>query len=92
MKRLHTKLIRLAVVVSCGVSLLSCSSDYEYSYLYRELPFEMEDIHNPHIQPRTVNDGSAVIIVDMAVSGAPTYRTGLQFRLKQFHVGVKKRF
>lgn len=39
-----------------------------------------------------VNDGSAVIIVDMAVSGAPTYRTGLQFRLKQFHVGVKKRF
>ena len=57
MNRLHTKLIRLAVVVSCGVSLLSCSSDYEYSYLYRELPFEMENIHKPHIQPRTVNVG-----------------------------------
>lgn len=55
MKRLHTKLIRLAVVVSCGVSLLSCSSDYEYSYLYRELPFEMENVHKPQIQPRTVN-------------------------------------
>ena len=55
MKRLHTKLIRLAVVVSCGVSLLSCSSDYEYAYLYRELPFEMENVHKPQIQPRTVN-------------------------------------
>lgn len=39
-----------------------------------------------------VNDGSAIIIVDMAVSGASTDGTGLQLWLKQPHVGVKKRF
>ena len=39
-----------------------------------------------------VNDGSAVVIVDMAVSGTSTDRTCFQFGLKQFHVGVKKRF
>ena len=55
MNRLHTKLIRLAVVVSCGVSLLSCGSDYEYSGLYRKLPFDMERVHRPFIPPRTVN-------------------------------------
>ena len=39
-----------------------------------------------------VDDGSAVIIVDVAVSGTPADRAGLQFRLKILHVGVKKRF
>lgn len=39
-----------------------------------------------------VNDGSAVIIVDMAVSSASTDGTGLQSGLKLLHVGVKKRF
>lgn len=39
-----------------------------------------------------VNDGSAVIIVDMAVASASTDGTGLQLWLKQPHVGVKKRF
>lgn len=39
-----------------------------------------------------VNDGSAIIIVDMTVSGTSTDGTGLEFRLKLFHVGVKKRF
>lgn len=55
MDKFSTKLIRLAAVVLFGVSLLSCSSDYEYSYLYRELPFEMEKVHRPQIPPRTVN-------------------------------------
>ncbi len=39
-----------------------------------------------------VNDGSAIVIVDVTVSGTSTDRTGLQFRLKVLHVGVKKRF
>ena len=39
-----------------------------------------------------VNDRSAVVIVDMAVSGATTDGTGFQFGLKLLHVGVKKRF
>ena len=39
-----------------------------------------------------VDDGSAVVVMDVAVSGASTYGTGLPFRLKMLHVGVKKRF
>ena len=39
-----------------------------------------------------VNDGSAVVIVDMAVSGASTDGTGLQLRPELPHVGIKKRF
>lgn len=39
-----------------------------------------------------VNDGSAVIIMDMAVSGASTDGTGLQPGLKLLHEGIKERF
>ena len=39
-----------------------------------------------------VDDGSAVVVMDVAVSGASAYRTGLPFGLKPLHVGVKKRF
>lgn len=39
-----------------------------------------------------VNDGSAVVIMDMAVSSASTDGAGLQFRPKQSHVGIKQRF
>ena len=39
-----------------------------------------------------INDRSAVVVVDMAVSGAPTDGTGLRFRLKMLHVGIKKKF
>lgn len=39
-----------------------------------------------------VGDGSAVVIVDMAVSGAATDGTCFQPELKLLHVGVEKRF
>ena len=39
-----------------------------------------------------INDGSAVVVVDVTVSGASANGTGLQFRLKLLHVGVKKKF
>ena len=39
-----------------------------------------------------VDDGSAVVVMDVAVSGASADGTGLQFRPKQRHVGLKKRF
>lgn len=39
-----------------------------------------------------VNDGSAVVVVDMAVSGTPADGTGLQFRPKQSHVGIEEGF
>ena len=39
-----------------------------------------------------INDGSAVVVVDVTVTRAPTDGTGLQFGLEPLHVGVKKRF
>lgn len=39
-----------------------------------------------------VNEGSAVIIMDMAVAGASTDGAGLQLGSKLLHVGIKKRF
>ena len=39
-----------------------------------------------------VDDGSAVVVMDVAVSGAPADGTGLQTGLKPRHVGIKKRF
>lgn len=38
-----------------------------------------------------VNDGSGIIIVDVTVTGTPR-RDMFQFRLKLFHVGVKRDF
>ena len=38
-----------------------------------------------------VDDGSAIVVMDMAVSGASADGTGLKFGLKPRHVGIKKR-
>lgn len=39
-----------------------------------------------------IYNGSAVVVMDVAVSGAPADGTGLKFGLKFSHVGIKKRF
>lgn len=39
-----------------------------------------------------VNDGSVIIIVNVAVSGTSTDRTSFQLRLKLLHIGVKEKF
>ena len=39
-----------------------------------------------------IYNGSAVVVMDMAVSGASADGTGLKFGLKPRHVGIKKRF
>ena len=39
-----------------------------------------------------VDDGSAIVVMDMAVSGAPADGTGLQTGLEQRHIGIKKKF
>ena len=39
-----------------------------------------------------VNDGPAVVVMNVTVSAAPADVTGFQFRAKQGHVGIKKRF
>ena len=39
-----------------------------------------------------IYNGSAVVVMDVAVSGAPADGTGLQTGLEQRHIGIKKRF
>ena len=39
-----------------------------------------------------VDDGAAIVIVDVTVTGASTDGTGLKVGLKHSHVGIKKRF
>ncbi len=39
-----------------------------------------------------VNDGTPVVVMDMAISGAVTDGTGLQFRAELSHKGVKEKF
>ena len=39
-----------------------------------------------------VNDGTPVIVMDMAIPGAVTDGTGFQFRAKLCHKGVKEKF
>ena len=39
-----------------------------------------------------VNDGAAIVVVDVTVTGASTDGTGFKVGLKLSHVGIKKRF
>ena len=39
-----------------------------------------------------INDGAAIVVVDVTVTGASTDGTGLKVGLKLSHVGIKKRF
>ena len=39
-----------------------------------------------------VNDGAAIVVVDVTVTGTSADRTALKFWLKLSHVGIKKRF
>ena len=39
-----------------------------------------------------VNDGVAIVVVDVTVTGASTDVTGLKVGLKHSHIGIKKRF
>jgi len=55
MTTFSTRLIRLASAIILGLGLLSCSSDYEFAYLYRNLPFDMEKVHRPQIPPRQIS-------------------------------------
>lgn len=55
MTTFSTRLIRLASAIILGLGLLSCSSDYEFAYLYKNLPFDMEKVHRPQIPPRQLS-------------------------------------
>ena len=49
MTTFDTKMIRIAAASFLCAALLSCSSDYEFAYLYKDLPFEMNKVERPHI-------------------------------------------
>lgn len=55
---------------------------------------EPEDTQTVFLAPAAykVDDGTVIIVVDMAVPGAATDGAGLQIRLEQFHVGIKDKF
>ncbi len=55
MTALNSKLIRLAATFLLGASMLSCASDYEFAYLYDDLPFEMKKVERPDIPAREVD-------------------------------------
>ncbi len=50
-----TTFFRTALALILGASLLSCSSDYEFAYLYKDLPFEMEKVERPQIPAREIS-------------------------------------
>jgi len=55
MTTFNTGLFRIAAVVLLGGPLLSCSTDYEFAYLYEDLPFDMERVERPYIPAREID-------------------------------------
>ena len=54
MNAFKSGLIWPAVVLLSWTTLFSCTSDYEFAYLYEDLPFEMERVHRPQIPAREI--------------------------------------
>ena len=50
-----TMLKRLATCIIAYFAIASCTSDYEFSYLYEDLPFDMEQVKRPQIPLREVD-------------------------------------
>ena len=50
-----TMIKRLATFVLTAMALAACGSDYEFAYLYEDLPFEMEQVQRPQIPVREVD-------------------------------------
>lgn len=50
-----TRLYRLAILAFSAMIIASCVSDYEFAYLYEDLPFEMEKVARPQIPAREVD-------------------------------------
>ena len=47
-----TMLKRIAICIIASVALASCTSYYEFAYLYEDLPFDMEQVERPQIPAR----------------------------------------
>ena len=49
-------LYKLAICAIAALTLMSCcNSDYEFAYLYEDLPFDMEKVQRPNIPSREVD-------------------------------------
>ena len=55
MTTFFTRLTRLAAALLLGVCALSSCSEYEFEYLYKDLPFEMAKVQRPQIPAREIN-------------------------------------
>lgn len=55
MTTFNTELVRAALAFMLGGLLLSCTSDYEFAYLYEDLPFEMNKVERPRIPAREMD-------------------------------------
>ena len=55
MNTFYTKLIRPAAVLLMAVASSASCSQYEFGYLYKDLPFEMQKVQRPQIPAREVN-------------------------------------
>lgn len=52
---MNIRLFRTAALSIMCAGLLSCGSDYEFAYLYEDLPFEMGKVQRPEIPAREVS-------------------------------------
>ncbi len=50
-----TTFFRAALAFLLGAVMISCGSDYEFAYLYDDLPFEMDRIGRPQIPAREIS-------------------------------------
>ena len=55
MNTFYTKLIRPAAVLLMAVASSASCSQYEFGYLYKDLPFEMAKVQRPQIPAREIN-------------------------------------
>lgn len=55
MTAFNTRLIRSSAMLILSSLLISCVSDYEFAYLYEDLPFDMKKVERPQIPPREVD-------------------------------------
>ena len=51
----HIRFTMYAAALISGLFMLSCTSDYEFAYLYKDLPFEMARVERPQIPPREIS-------------------------------------
>ena len=54
MTAFNTILTRFSALVILSCSILSACSEYEFDYLYKDLPFEMAKVERPQIPAREV--------------------------------------